>query len=166
MGANLDQLGREITEAMGGMALEEWSRHPDGKWCAAEILEHLNLSYVGTAKNLERCLASGHTVASADRGSKRWQRLAVTRLGIFPDGRKSPERVLPRGLPVEQVKGEILKNLTRMQNAIADCEARFGSKLAIADHPVLGPLTAKEWRGFHLTHGRHHLKQILRLKNT
>ena len=165
MSAKLEQLGRDISEAMDGMTPEEWSRHPDGKWSAAEILEHLNLSYVGTAKNLERCLASAHTVASSDRSSKRLQRIVVTRLGIFPSGRKSPERVLPRGLPVEQVTGEILKNLERMEHVIADCEARFGSKLAIADHPALGPLTAKEWRGFHLTHGRHHLKQILRLKN-
>ena len=165
MSANLQQLSRAITKAIDGMTPDEWSRHADGKWSAAEILEHLNLSYVGSAKNLERCLASGHTIASSDRSSKWLQRLVVTGLQIFPKGRKSPERVLPRGVPVEQVKGEILKNLARMENVIADCEARFGSKRAIADHPALGPLTAKEWRGFHLTHGRHHLKQIARLKN-
>ena len=166
MSAKLEQLGREITAAIAGMTPEALSRRPEGKWSAAEILEHLNLTYLGTAKNLERCLTSGQTVASSDRSSKWLQRLVVTRLGIFPKGRRSPERVLPRGLPVEQVKGEILNNLARMETVIADCETRFGKTLAIADHPALGPLTAKEWLGFHLTHGRHHLKQILRLKNS
>ncbi|MGZ7099671.1 MAG: DUF1569 domain-containing protein [Candidatus Angelobacter sp.] len=32
------------------------------------------------------------------------------------------------------------------------------------DHPVLGPLTAAEWRKFHLVHGLHHVKQIRSLR--
>jgi hypothetical protein len=44
---------------------------------------------------------------------------------------------------------------------IAECEARLGSWRKLLDHPVLGPLTAREWREFHWIHGRHHVKQIL-----
>lgn len=164
MNDNLEQLSSGITNAIHGMSPEDLYRHPEGKWGAAQILEHLNLSYLGTAKNLERCVASGQALASSDRSSRRLQRFVVTKLHWMPGGRKSPERALPRGMPPEQVKVEILQSLTRMEKAIADCEARFGSNKPIADHPVLGPLTASEWRGFHLTHGRHHLKQILRLK--
>lgn len=165
MSNNLQQLSSELANAMHGMTPEDLSRHPEGKWCAAQILEHLNLSYTGTVKNLERCLTSGQTLASPDRGSKRLRRFVVTGLRYFPSGRKSPERALPRGLPPEQVKGEILENLAKMDGVISDCETRFGRK-PVADHPVLGPLTAKEWRGFHLAHGRHHLKQIYRLKDS
>jgi DinB superfamily len=164
MGDNLKQLSSGITSAIDGMSPDDISRHPEGKWSAAQILEHLNLSYLGTAKNLERCVASGQVQVSSSRSGKRLQRFVVTKLHWMPGGRKSPERALPRGMPPEQVKVEILQNLARMEKAIADCEARFGSNKPIADHPVLGPLTASEWRGFHLTHGRHHLKQILRLK--
>jgi len=164
MHAKLEQLRRAITEAIDDMTPEDFLRHPEGKWCAAQILEHLNLTYIGTAKNLERCVASGQTLASVDRSSKRSQRFVVTKLRWFPGGRKSPERVLPRGLPPEQVKVEVLKNLASMEKVIADCEARFGGNKPVADHPILGPLTVKEWRGFHLAHGRHHLSQILRLK--
>lgn len=164
MGDNLKQLSSAITSAIDGMSIDDISRHPEGKWSAAQILEHLNLSYLGTAKNLERCVASGQVLAGPDRSSRRLQRFVVTKLHWMPGGRKSPERALPRGMPPEQVKVEVLQNLARMEKAIADCEARFGSNKPIADHPILGPLTASEWRGFHLTHGRHHLKQILRLK--
>ena len=164
MSANLEPLRTAITEAIAGMTGEDLARHPEGKWCAAEILDHLNLTYKGTAKNLERCLASGQPIASSDRSSKRWQRLFLTRLGLFPRGRKSPERVRPRELPPEQVKTETFESLRRMDKVIGECEARFGSTNPIADHPILGPLTVKEWRGFHLTHGMHHVKQIRRLR--
>jgi len=164
MKANLEQLRTAIKEAIHGMTADELACHPEGKWCAAEILDHLNLTYIGTAKNLQRCLTSGHTLASSDRSSKRWQRLFVTGLGLYPPGRKSPERVLPRGTPPEQAIAEILQSLTHMEEIIRACEARFGSSKPVADHPVLGPLTVNEWRKFHLVHGKHHAKQILRLR--
>ena len=94
----------------------------------------------------------------------RWQRLIVIQVGYFPPGRKSPQRVLPRGTPAEQVKAEILQNVSRMDSVIHECETRFGRRQLLADHPVLGPLTASEWRKFHLVHGKHHAKQIRRLK--
>ena len=47
-----------------------------------------------------------------------------------------------------------------MDEAIAQCEQRYGSRAMVLDHPVLGPLTARQWRKFHLAHGRHHVKQI------
>src|SRR5258708_37389966 len=101
-------LQRAIADAILGMTPENLTRHPEGKWSTAEILEHLNLTYIGTVKGLGRCITSGETTASPDRSAKRLQRITVTKLGYFPNGRKSPERVLPRGLPAEQVKAEIL----------------------------------------------------------
>jgi DinB superfamily len=164
MSDNLQQLSGAIAKAIDRMSPDDLLRHPEGKWCVAEILEHLNLTYIGTIRNLQRCVASGKTLATPDRSSKRWQRLLVTRLRFLPRGRKSPERVLPRGVSPGQVKAKVFENLARMEKVIDDCELRFGSNNPVADHPALGPLTPKEWRGFHLAHGRHHLKQILRLK--
>ena len=165
MDAESNPLKRAITDAILGMTSEDLTRHPEGKWSTAEILDHLNLTYIGTVKGLGRCLTLGQTTASPDRSSKRWQRIGITALGYFPNGRKSPKWVLPRGLPAEQVKAEILENVARMHALIDECEARFGKRKPIADHPILGPLTAAEWRKFHLVHGRHHVKQILRLKH-
>lgn len=146
--------------------MEELTCHPrgTGKWSACEILEHLNLTYLGTIKNLERCLAAGKPGGTSDRGKKRWQRLVVLRLGIFPPGRKSPERVLPRGAPLHEVMDQIQVNLSRMDAVITECETRFLEGQPIAEHPIIGPLTAWEWRRFHSVHGRHHVKQIWRLR--
>jgi hypothetical protein len=53
-----------------------------------------------------------------------------------------------------------------MDGLITQCETRFGRSTRILDHPVLGPLTARQWRKFHLAHAQHHVKQILRLRET
>jgi hypothetical protein len=162
MHPKLATLQRVIAKAILGMTANELTFSSPGKWSSAEILDHLNLTYIGTIKNLERCLAAGEPRASSDRRCMRWQRIVVTRLGYFPAGRKSPERVLPCGTPPQQITSEIMENLVRMDGAIRECETRFGAGKPVADHPVLGPLTSAEWRGFHLAHGKHHAKQILR----
>jgi DinB family protein len=164
MHAKLARLQIVLTDAMRGMTPEQFAFHPQGKWSAAEILEHLNLTYLGTIKNLERCLARGKPGASRDRSKSRWSRFVITHLGFFPSGRQAPEKVRPSGTAPEQVISQILTNLTRMSEVIGRCESTFASGQPIADHPVLGPLTAAEWRGFHLTHGRHHARQISRLR--
>jgi hypothetical protein len=163
--SKLSDLSNELTKVINGMSIQDLSRHREGKWSSAEILDHLNLTYRGTIKNCERCLAAGKSGASVDRQSKRWQRRVLIWLGYVPSGRKSPERALPRGTPIAQLTTEIFENITRMENIIAACDARFGHGKPIAEHPILGPLTAREWRKFHWVHGRHHAHQIMRLKN-
>lgn len=162
--SKLSILRTALANAIEGMSPEDLARHAPEKWSSAEILDHLNLTYRGTIANFERCLDSGKPSASPDRKAKLWKRRFITWLGLFPSGRKSPERVLPRGTPAEQLKVEIFQNIARMDQVIAECDARFGAGKPLADHPILGPLTAREWRKFHLVHGKHHARQILRLK--
>ena len=71
---------------------------------------------------------------------------------------------LPKGLPVEKVCSDLERVLGELDTIIAQCAARFGDRVKILDHPLLGPLTAAEWRKLHVVHGHHHLKQILRLR--
>lgn len=164
MHPKLAQLQEVLSQAIRDFSPDELARHPQGKWCAGEILEHLNLTYKATAKGLERCLAAGKPGAIGDRRKNRFSRFLVTRLGYFPSGRKSPDRALPRGTPLPEVVGEIFGNLARMDEIISQCETQFDLHTPIADHPVLGPLTATEWRGFHVAHGKHHARQIVRLR--
>src|SRR5258708_17732795 len=107
MNSNLAQLHSILAGVIRELTPDHLTRHPEGKWSPAEILEHLNLTYTGTIKGFERCLQSGTTSATSDRARKRWQRLIVIRAGYLPPGRKSPERVVPRGAPAEKVTAEI-----------------------------------------------------------
>jgi hypothetical protein len=67
-------------------------------------------------------------------------------------------------LPPEKVLAEIGPKIAEMDGNIARCEEKFGSRLKLLDHPILGPLTGAQWRKFHLVHGLHHVKQIKRLR--
>ena len=90
----------------------------------------------------------------------------IVALGHMPAGRKAPAIAQPKGLPVEQVRNKIGAKLAAMDAIIAQCEARFGRRVKLLDHPILGPLTAAQWRKLHLVHGRHHQKQLLRLRES
>ena len=88
----------------------------------------------------------------------------VVKFSYIPAGRKAPAIVQPTGLPTEQVRNEIWAKLAAMDAIIAQCEARFGRRVKLLDHPILGALTSTEWRTLHVVHGRHHQKQLLRLR--
>jgi len=77
-----------------------------------------------------------------------------------PSGFPAPERTRPQGRPTEQVLRDIFLELDRMDSGLAELENKFGSAIKVMDHPLLGPLTAEQWRKFHLAHGRHHARQI------
>ncbi|HMC63049.1 MAG TPA: DUF1569 domain-containing protein [Candidatus Solibacter sp.] len=160
----LDKLQRAIRSSIAGMSGEEMNRHPPEKWSAAEILEHLYLTYTGSVKGFERALAAGKPLVTAGTIRHRMRTAVVTRFGYLPEGRKAPPTTVPRGVPSEKVVAEIDARIAAMDEIIARCEEQFGARENLLDHPVLGPLTGEQWRKFHWVHGRHHVKQIQRLR--
>ncbi len=166
MDPGLEQLKASLETAVEGMSSEQLSWHLPGKWCAAEVLEHLYLTYTGTIQGFERVMRRGKPLASPASLSQRALTFVVVGLGHLPAGRKAPAMVQPRGLPVEKVRNEIGETIAAMDAIIAQCEARFGPWVHVLDHPILGPLTAAQFRKLHLVHGRHHLKQLLRLRES
>jgi DinB family protein len=161
MDSYLERLHQAITCATRDLSNEELTRRLERKWSVAEVLEHLYLTYTGTQKAFERCLKAGKPLAGVPTFKQRVAATAVTELGYFPKGRKSPDQVLPKGMSVEKVVADIGPQIAAMDKVIAQCEERYGSRIKVLDHPILGPLTARQWRKFHLAHGRHHVKQIL-----
>lgn len=164
MDSYLESLQQAIASATRGITAGELRRHPEGKWCAAEVLEHLFLTYTGTVKGCEKCLHAGKPLGSRPTLRQKISTLAVAEFGYFPKGRQSPERACPKGMEPEKVLAEIGPEIVRMDELIAQCERQYGSRIKMMNHPVLGPLTARQWRKFHWVHGRHHVKQILRLR--
>jgi hypothetical protein len=140
-----------------------WHPTEKEKWCAAEVLEHLYLTYNGTIKGFERVLEAGKPMVGRASMRQRLRTLVVLGFSHLPEGRKAPKQTVPRGLPVDKVRSEVVVKIAAMDVIIARCETRFG-RGKVLDHPILGPLTAGQWRKFHLIHGQHHVKQILRLR--
>jgi hypothetical protein len=164
MDSRLEKLKQSLESAVEGMTSEQLSWHLPGKWSAAEVLEHLYLTYTGTTRGLEKVLTRGTPLATKPSTSQRVLTFVVVRLGHVPGGLEAPARVQPKGLPVEQVRTEMEAKLRAMDATIALCEARFGPHVKLLDHPILGPLTAAEWRTLHVVHGRHHQRQLLQLR--
>jgi hypothetical protein len=164
MDSHLQRLHNAITTATGDLTLEQLERHPEGKWSTGEIMEHLHHTYTGTAKGMQLCLDGGQPRARTRTLKEFFQVFLVLEAGYFPEGRTAPERTRPRGLPAQEIRQEIARNIAGMDDLIAQCEVRFGKRTLVLDHPILGPLTCTQWRKFHWVHGRHHVKQILKLR--
>jgi len=164
MDSRLEELKQVVESAVAGMSSQRMSWHPAEKWCAAEVLEHLYLTYTGTIKGFEKVRDGGQPPAMRASIRQRSRTFVVLGFSYMPAGRKAPAMAKPRGIPVEKVRAEVGLKIAAMDEIIAECEARFGRDIKLLDHPILGPLTGAQWRKFHLVHGRHHAKQIRKLR--
>ena len=151
----------QVTQGMEPAAL---TRHPVGKWSAAEIVEHLSRTYSATSHVLEQCLEAGRPTTSPATLYQHVATFFVTRLNYLPAGRPAPSFAVPKGIAPDQALPDALAHLERMDDLIAQSEARYGSALPIASHFILGPLKPDQWRKFHWVHARHHVRQIERLR--
>ncbi len=151
----LDAIQRETN----GMAVAQLAWHPHAKWSTAEILEHLSLGFSSTSKLMERCLQRGRAEARKATVREWVSTFAVVTLGYFPSGRQAPEWTRPRGLDAAEAVENICAALKEMDEKITAAENRLGSGV-VALHPIIGPLTARQWRKFHWEHTRHHMKQV------
>ncbi|HEY1678965.1 MAG TPA: DUF1569 domain-containing protein [Candidatus Sulfotelmatobacter sp.] len=160
----LSRLQREIDSAIAGLSTGQMAWHPEGKWCTADILEHLCLTYTGTTKGFNRMMEAGKPLARAATLQDHLRLLVVLGFGHLPDGRQAPPFTRPRGLPVEGILTGIVSRLAEMDHGMNDCAEKFGPRRKVLDHPFLGPMSVEQWRKFHLVHGMHHVKQIRRLR--
>ena len=153
-----------IERAIAGMNAEELAWRQEGKWCVAQILEHLSLTYSGTAKGIRGVLQNEAPKIRPSTWKERLSVQVLVGMGYFPRGRKAPKQVMPREANPQSAVNEIQVHLSEMDRAISECEQRFGAKATVLVHPVLGPLNLKQWRKFHRIHCLHHMKQIRALR--
>jgi len=154
----------EIDAATAGMSDQELAWHPEGKWSTGDILEHLALAFSGTIKAAQVALDKNSARKREPTLRERLRVMVVLDLGYYPPGRTSPETVKPRGIPPREAFNSIRKNLVAMDEVISACEERFGARTKLSAHPVLGPITARQWRRFHQIHTSHHMRQIRGLR--
>jgi hypothetical protein len=149
-----------IESATAGLDDTAAATRVDGRWSIAEIVEHLDRTYTGTSKGLERCLDAGTPRVTAETLTTRARRLWVVTFGRFPTGIAAPRHVIPSGeIVLSAVVARAAADLSAMDLALARAAERFGMGL-VMDHPILGPFTVRHWARFHLVHTRHHCRQI------
>lgn len=170
MNSTLDQLEHDLSASLSGLnANQTQLRLTDDttRWSIQQIVQHLLLTYNSTATSLESRLAKGRPTLSRTRPQHRAIQFVVLTLGRMPGGRQAPPEVTPSPettpLSGEQLTQEVVKALLRLDDIFAQAEETFGS-IPCQSHFALGPLSASQWRRFHLTHGRHHIRQILAIR--
>jgi hypothetical protein len=160
------QLERELSSALKGLnTAQTQTRLVDdpAHWSIHQVIEHLLLTYSSTAASFQSRLAKGTPTRARPTPRHRIVQFVVIRLGLMPGRRKSPPEVAPAN-PASPLSGFQLVGL--LTQALADldilfnqAESAFGTTPCLT-HFALGPLTARQWRRFHLSHGRHHIRQI------
>jgi hypothetical protein len=160
MDALLQKLHDRIESTTENLFGDAWAVAPEGRWNCSQIAEHLGRSYGTTAKLLENALDCGQ---KPEMGKPTWKqtaaRVLICHAGYFPGGFKAPDIVQPTGLMGHTARDRALSSLERMAAAIDAAEQTWGLG-PVAPHFMLGPMTADEWRRFHYSHGRHHLRQL------
>ena len=130
------------------------------RWSVAEIVEHLQRAYLGTAKGFERCVEKQAPIATGQTLKQKTASFVLINLGYFPAGREAPRHIIPTGeLDLQAVMDAARRDLERLDTAAHKARAQFGG-VKLVDHPFLGAFTIDQWLKFHLVHTRHHEKHI------
>ena len=169
MQQNCEKLRSEAIAAVSGLTLEETQMTPLGrpdKWSIQLIVEHLILSYQSSSSTIQRRLDKGTPTLAVPSRKQKFLQFVLLNLGLFPHGRSAPAFVVPvvsAPLSGDQLGQKIGFALEEMDRLTDRAEKLFGRSRSIS-HNVLGPLAMPQWLRFHLVHGRHHLKQIARIR--
>jgi len=166
MDKDLLRLKTELTGALAGLDSSQTQAappaHPE-KWSIQQIVEHLILTWTASFPGIEERIVKRRPTRTKPTAWQRVGQVVLLRLGFFPTGRESPAVVSP-SLPATLRSGEELTQridavLSRLDDVVARAESLFGFRRSV-NHAILGPLSMRQWRRFHLIHGLHHVKQI------
>jgi glutathione S-transferase len=150
-----------LRASLDGVTAETAGEAPDGKWSIAGIIDHLDLAYAGTTAAITRTIEKGAPLERRPLTFRqRVARLLILRLGSVPTGRESPKHLVPQGRRFAEVTAVIEPHLLVLDQRLKQAALAFGSRAPVANHPFLGPCSVADWRRFHWSHTRHHLKQV------
>lgn len=164
MSPELQEIRSRVERIVAGLNPADWRSAPDGKWNCSQILEHLFLTYTATSKGVMRAMESGRPLGGKPGVRDRLTAFYVVGLGFIPEGRPAPKPAIPKdGLEMKDALRDFNNALVALDGILVDAERRFGGKAKVLDHPIIGPLSVRQWRRLHLFHAKHHFQQIERL---
>jgi hypothetical protein len=170
MNAALAKLDRELASSLRGLSSAHTqlrlSDNPS-QWSIHQITQHLLLTYRSTTSAFESRIAKGTPTLTRPTLNHRLIQFVVVTLGQMPGRRKAPPEVAPEwpDIPLsgEQLATSASETLGQL-DLVLDQAARVFDSAPCQSHFALGPLTVSQWSRFHLSHGRHHIRQILAIR--
>ncbi len=159
-------LDRQISATIAGLSAAQTQTTPIArphKWSIQQIIEHLLQTYRASTPAIQTRLNKGHPTLAVPSTQQRAGQFLLITLGLFPHGRLAPADVSPpasaAALTGDALAEHVHRELVQLDQLFDRGERQFG-KVRAATHMILGPLSIRQWRRFHLVHGKHHVKQI------
>jgi len=171
MSEEFEALQAELEHVLRGLDERQTQLRPKGdpaRWSIQQIMGHLLLTYKATKTAVEARTAKGSPTKATPTLAQRAGQLMICEFGYFPRGRVAPAAVTAdkdeAAVPGAMLVAQAASAIGCLDRRIAEAEKVFGPKQRAISHMVLGPLSVTQWRRFHLTHGRHHMKQIAAIR--
>jgi len=166
MHEDLRRLETEATKELASLNPGQTQAAPleqPGKWSIQQIVEHLLSTYRASGAALQARIEKRSGTRAKPTLRQRLGQFYIISLGRFPYGRPAPAAVTPSTPSTircgDDLAQRVSVELAKIDQLTARGEHLFGDRRAVS-HLILGPLSMRQWRRFHLIHGRHHLKQI------
>lgn len=148
---------------VNSLSEDQFRKHENEKWSAAEVLQHLYLS----ARPVARLMTGSRDVLTqwgeATSPSRGYEEIALAYKAILATGAKAPVAMSPRSEDMQVEKSEVLDRFCGIYqtliNAIVDWSDQELDTYCIP-HPVLGKLTVREMLIFTSVHTQHHLNLL------
>jgi hypothetical protein len=124
------------------------------KWSLHQQLEHLNITGRSTPPRIEEALESNSSPEAAQNSSTLFKNFEIERHTEI-----APEFSLPKGTKLSK----LLRTYQRLEEQFLELKPKLEqieSHPGKREHPILGPLSAREWLMFMAIHQDHHLNII------
>ncbi len=145
---------------LAGRPEAEWYRAPPGKWCAAQIVQHVAIGIDTSGRTFLERRGKPPMRRRSRTALQLLGDIVMLRIGWIPSGFRAPDVTRPAERPeaaaVERLLREGVARFLSLERELLPARA---SDLFVK-HPRLGDLTLPEWLRFHERHCAHHAKQI------
>ena len=145
---------------LAGRPDSDWHHAPPGKWCPAQIVEHLAISVEWSGGKFDERRARDPMVRRPRTMLQRLAYVFIMRVGWIPRLFNAPEGTRPSDRPdraaVERRFREGHARWLELERILLPARRND----LFVKHPVLGDLDFEEWLHFHVWHCGHHAKQI------
>lgn len=157
---SLEPLLDVVLGPLAGKADADWYRAPEGKWCPAQIVEHLAISLEGSSRGFDSRREKPPMQRRPRTVVERVACFLILTVGWFPPGREAPSGSRPaERIDRTYAERHFREGIERFNRIAPELLVSRPHDLFVK-HPRLGDLTLPEWMRFHRIHCRHHAKQI------
>jgi len=164
--AGLDEKHREFAALISGLSDADYLYAPEGKWTAAQQMEHIYLSVSPlTMLRLLPRFVLKRKFGTANRPSRSYDEVVARYKRKLEEGGVASERFKPRPVTLAE-KATVEKNMLRAVQKLNRALRRYSEAHLdryILPHPLLGKLTLREMMYFTIYHVQHH--QAITLRN-